>query len=314
MRFFLKDIAILIAIFCSINILLFLFVTDNLLYKDYEQHTRILNSQSSSTSVIFGDSHGWALTNMNEDVKNLFTANSIYNMSYGSDSYADIYVKLQWLLANVPSVKRIIISADDHMLTKKSNNANRTMVYSTATLHASTYQVSSLKYYYYQVVKYMPMLYSSNQKLITKYFSSKVNDILTFDQNTKQAATNSFRAKADFLEARISAFFPDRNLKLRSTAKTNLKNILNIAQENKIEVVLIKFPLTKEMSDKIEQVGGSNLVSNHISEKKELQLFDYQLKFNNVSYFRDQDHVNKVGALELALQIIQDVDSITALN
>ncbi len=92
-------------------------------------------------------------------------------------SYGDILVKLKWLVDNDIKPKKIILSVDDHMLLRRSNNRNRSLIYSNLQRHKEIYDISTSKVLFYSISRYFPIINPSNQKLLKKSFESLFSTI-----------------------------------------------------------------------------------------------------------------------------------------
>ena len=128
MKKFFKEIVIGTSALFIINLFIFYLIINPEVYRPYES----VMENIESNNFIFSDSHGWSLTNNYPKGKRLLKENNIKNLSYGSDSYFDIYFKLKHLIEQNVKVDTIYLSADPHMLGKKrvkNNNRNRSIVY-----------------------------------------------------------------------------------------------------------------------------------------------------------------------------------------
>ena len=94
----------------------------------WNPYSRNKNELEKYRSFLFSDSHGGAL-----ERTNLFKI-GVFNFSNGSDSYVDIYYKLNFLFENHIHIDTIFLAVDEYFLNKRKeiyNNENRSIIFST---------------------------------------------------------------------------------------------------------------------------------------------------------------------------------------
>ena len=124
-----------------INLIIFYLIINPEFYRPYEKVIENIESRN----FIFSDSHGWSLTKNNYKGEMKLKKNNIKNLSYGSDSYKDIYIKLSYLIQQGISIDTIYLSTDPHMLGKKrevNNNKNRSIAYADFENYREFYNTS----------------------------------------------------------------------------------------------------------------------------------------------------------------------------
>ncbi len=95
-----------------------------------------------------------------------------------------------------------------------------------------------------------------------------------------------------------------------------LKRILDLAKENNIKVLVIKFPITEEYYKAslryIQDIEKFNDITEGIvNDRKDVILVDYQrLYWGNYSLFHNSDHLNAKGAEEFTQVIKKDIENI----
>jgi hypothetical protein len=304
MSLFLKDILFVILAFLLFNVLFLKRITDKLVYDEYEATYYKKKELKKDSIYFFSDSHGWALTRNAPSIIEQFNEQGIYNMSYGSDSYGDILVKLKWLVDNDIKPKKIVLSVDDHMLLRKSNNRNRSLIYSNLQRHKETYGISTSKVLFYEISKYFPIIYPSNQRLIKKSFESLFATIDPDEKNfTWQELPDSL--KLANAHSRASSLLSEKNENIIELNRINLSKILSFSNRNNIQVIGIKYPVSHEFLGIIESQG---LKDNVLQEAQNLGLKTYisfDNKFNSPDLLSDQDHINLKGSQVLTKELMR---------
>lgn len=305
MKKFMLDIIIMTLIFITINILTYEFIINNLIYKEYDVAKIRLIGKSKFNKYIFGDSHGWRLTKDKPTINEKIEHNNIFNFAYGSDSYGDILVKLQWLKKVGKELDTIFLSIDDHMLTKTSNNSQRTIIYSNYYLHNQVYDMSYVKFIYYKLSRYFPIIFVSNQKILKKYLKNKVFSSFEDSKINNNWNILSKDQRLSRIEDRIVSLFPKGNFKPNNRLIRNLKDIIEFSHDNEIVVIGVKFPICTLMTNEIDRLNGLDKVEIKSVEFGIDTILDYRMKFGEPVYLIDQDHVNYRGALELSNELIE---------
>jgi hypothetical protein len=116
---------------------------------------------------MLADSHGVPLSNMLEQY-------GIYNFSFGSDSYFDMYRKIKFLSGKT-NVRRIFISADEHTLSpyrEKTNNMDRSLIYASKKEFKSNYMYIKEKFIKKYIVFFQPKI----GDVIQSYMFSKLKN------------------------------------------------------------------------------------------------------------------------------------------
>jgi hypothetical protein len=90
---------------------------------------------------ILGDSHSYKLKDFTENA-------GIYNFSFGSDSYYDMYRKLNYLIDNT-RLETVFITVNDQSLSvyrERQNNLDRSIFYTTQKEYDNLYEYLKVKY------------------------------------------------------------------------------------------------------------------------------------------------------------------------
>ena len=273
-----------------INLMIFYLIINPELYRPYEKVIENIESRN----FIFSDSHGWSLTNNHHSGEMKLKKYNIKNLSYGSDSYKDIYIKISYLIQQGVTIDTIYLSADPHMLGKKrevNNNKNRSIAYADFENYREFYNTSYPEFVFRKYVrKYISTFDINNAKLIQSYFNSFFSSInVSKNEQIKWINLLSIEKK-DRSKSKFIDFYSRGSSK---KLENELHKILNLALEYNIVVIGLEFPIAKQMKNL--KIPDSIILPKNIFLSKKLLVIDLT-DINNDKYFRNQDHVNTSGA------------------
>jgi hypothetical protein len=274
--------------------------------------------QEKPTCVLLGDSHVLPL-------KQEYLPDSVFNFSYHTESYADMYIKLQYLLRNDSRIDRLIIPVDYHCIStyrKWSNNKRLSIVYSSYSDYKDVYNTSYFKYLYNKFGVYVPMLHPSNSELLRKYYirywENKIRPKFRF--NREEQKVHSYSApvmsnkKIAWEERSLTEQTKNAEKRFESQFKSNydesmqnaLIKIVETCEECDIELIGIRFPLTELYYDMIAQKDFER--QDSLFQALDFKIYDYsQIYFGRDSLFRDQDHLNEQEGAKLFIDQIEDL-------
>lgn len=228
-------------------------------------------------TYLMADSHGDVLHDQTE-------AYGVYNFAAGSESYEDIKKKVAYLIEN-SDVKRILISVDNHTLSKyreRSNNSDRGFYYEQPTTWLETAETKSK-----ELKQHLSLL---NPKF-SPVVRSKLKEMVTGPSKRTQWAKLSEKEQARVSKLRFSGQFPEEEQS--EILKTTLEEIIALCKENNIELIGIKFPLA---GDYRALIGDRDFNADEIFEEHGLPVHDFMdLYLDNDDLFLDQDHLNDAG-------------------
>jgi hypothetical protein len=294
---FFKELAVGVASLFLINLMIFYLIINPEVYRPYEKVMKNIESDN----FIFSDSHGWSLSKNNPKVENKLKKNNIKNLSYGSDSYFDIYVKLSYLIEQKITIDTIYLSADPHMLGKKrdiNNNKNRSIVYADFETYNEFYNVSYPEFVIRKYLrKHLSAFDVNNARLIQEY----LNSILSNKNVSKDELKNWRELSKVQREKKSKAKFLDFYQQGPSKKQEKvLQKILNMTLENNIVVIGVEYPLAQQM--KSLKIPEKIKLPRNIFLNKNLMVLTLT-DIDNDKYFGNQDHVNNQGA-DLVLERI----------
>lgn len=247
------------------------------------------NVNTNYRSYLLADSHGLPLDTLLQN-------QGIFNFSAGSESYIDMLRKVDYLI-NTCEIDRIFITIDDHTLSEyrvKSNNTNRSVLY--------TYPDDYSGFSDYLFNRYLKLyIFNANTRiLLIAYVRSIIRNMFerqSYSWNLLKSGEKKERCEKRF----ASQFIGEPSGKLSNC----LLEIINKCNNNNINLIGIKFPLT---NDYINTIGKSNFGADSIFYSLNLDVLDFKKYLSlNDSCFKDQDHLNEYGAELLAKELIQNL-------
>ncbi|MFY0689960.1 MAG: hypothetical protein JXQ90_22505 [Cyclobacteriaceae bacterium] len=271
MKRFIQKSLLFMLIILSINTYFFQIVYENY-YSEYE-HVEL-----DFKTYLLSDSHGKPLDKINEPLK-------FYNFSAGSDSYVDMKRKLQFL-AEKSNIERLIITADNHTLSPyrdKSNNVDRSSFFTKFSFENKPYKHLKENY----IERYLPIINPKSRDIV-KLFLLAEEEPIKSEPNWKALKP---KEKSAFAKRRTARQF--RKLYPSKIQTSALHEIIDICKQNDIELVGIKYPLSREY---LAAMGNSTFQADSILMSKKSKIYDFSnIYINQDHLFRNQDHLNEDG-------------------
>ncbi len=259
----------------------------------YNKYNTMDSKLLNYNKFLLADSHGNAL--QQKDLEPL----GIGNLSYDSDSYFDLLVKTKYLLERA-KVDTLFITCDDHTLSKYREswtNRHRSVRYSEYDLHKKYYRSSYFDFLVLKYVRYfLPLMDTKNSKIFKLYMESRRKGELFNDFSDFSFATLSLEKQQERSLDRVKTHYPNNEPSEKMTKC--LAEIISICDAKKVKLIGVKFPLSNSF---LEALGSNGYGADCILLEKEIEIYDFKESFaRNTHFFRDQDHVNKLGSNELA--------------
>lgn len=245
-------------------------------------------------TYLFSDSHGLPLSN------NLEKA-GIFNFSVASDSYYDIYRKINYLIQE-SEVKKIIVSVDDHTLSpyrEQYNNLDRSIYFATIEEFDSKFDFYKTRFIFKNFPIFKPKARDIVKSKITSklLFANSGHDTSTWDSYSKSKKTSKSQARFK------TQFRYKENSK--PLAK-KLEDIIILCKQNEIELIGIKFPLSMAY---LEVLGENNYNADNIFINNKLPVWDYKkILITKPEYFENQDHLNIAGGKVFSELLIEKIN------
>jgi hypothetical protein len=282
MRKFIIKISLFFVFFILINaIIYYLFINDT--------HNEYNDCNKSGAVYLMADSHGEALKKHPDNL-------GIINFSYESDSYFDIERKINFLIKET-KIKKVIISIDSHCFSnyrENINNIDKSIYFeSVVSENASAYENFKNKYIRY----YFPVFNSNSPTIIRvgafKMLTNKKND----SENLKSWNSLTESEKSNQSISRLKVQFESK--KYSQKLLDCFDRIVSIANKNNIEIIAIKFPVSKNYYNLLTELDSFNV--DNLLNGKRIKIIDFQkVYFNNDIFFNDADHLNDMGGIRFS--------------
>jgi len=311
-----KAILILISIILLLIILNSLYIKfvipKKLTYKKQVLYTDFIKNLPNDRlgSAFFGDSH--CLRGFNPE----YFPNS-YNYCDSSLSYIDIFDQLRDTIQTGDfMIDNIVLELDIHSLSsffreKSSKNIDHIML--EAEGDALRVLREEHNYSYKEIIfsKYLPIIGNGED------FWSLLEESKTVIRKGGWVPKKSSRYKDNLTNhagVRYERWFKDKKA-IDPLMLSYLLKIVGLTEENDVNLIIIKYPVSRELDEYMEKVNISkeefyDAVFTEIYEKHEVNLtvLDYHdLLFNSSEYFADADHVNPDGARIFSKRVYEDM-------
>lgn len=292
---FLKNLALFLLLLVALNFLLF-FIIKGFYIRDYNE------VNLSYSSFLLADSHGTPLGDFTE-------IHDVHNFSGQSDSYLDMERKLNFLIRNT-QVEKIYISVDDHTLSptrEDQNNLDRSAYYTTPKDYPTYLEYFREKYLFY----YCVFLNDRYSLVMKNFIQNELFDVSKWGGVRSKSTWESLSImqQEQISQDRINNYFQAQIPSGKMSE--SLKRIIRICKDENIELIGLRFPLSKTYVDLLNEESynaDSLLIKNY------LPVIDFDSVYiEQDSLFRDMDHLDKKGGEKFA-KIIFDTRKHKALS
>lgn len=279
---FIRQVAAFLVVLSVLNFLLF-FLIRGFYIKDYDE------VDLDYSSYILADSHGEALGDYPEN-------HWVHNFSGQSDSYLDMERKLNFLIRNTP-IKKVYVSVDDHTLSptrENQNNLDRSAFYTERNDFSSYWD-----YFHARYLNYYCVFLNDRYSLVIKNFIQK--ELFAFTKwggvrsksSWEKLSAEQQREKS---RERIRNYFHPKNPS--GPLSDSLMRIIALCKSKDIELVGLRFPLTKSYVDMLDE---ESYRADSIFRMNHIPIIDLDsIYLEQDSLFRDMDHLDRKGGAKLA--------------
>lgn len=285
-----------------INILAYSYISIPLLY---ERYIVPLADLEKYQNFLFADSHGEAIN------KQYLAQYGIYNFSYGSDSYCDMYNKLTFLYDQGIHPDTIFVSVDDHTLSpyrETTNNLNRSIFYANIYSYTQYSKHGSIAFYFSKhILPFFPIFNTSNSRLFSSHLLSKLlpdkptTQTTTTQKKQSKQPQKTFGFTEEENRDRMKYQFPEGSKS--EMLEDCLEDILYLCQQNNTTLIGIKFPLSAEY---IKAIEDKSYHADALFVSQGFAVIDLKYAFiGNSELFKDPDHVSQEGAKKLAALLVE---------
>lgn len=297
MKKFFYNILLFGLAFLMVNVLAYFALAKQTIMKDYILPHKTL---SKYHSFMVADSHGKAIRQSD------LTSTGICNFSYDSDSYFDMLVKVDYLVKNY-QIDTLYLTVDDHTLSQYREwwtNRRRSIYYANYPQYKEFYHSSLSEFLFKKYVEfYTPLFSTGNAKVFRRYLEAKLTgkELPNYDNFDISVEKPEQRRKRS--RDRIKIQYPSD--KTSDFLRKCLTEIVTVCQQNDIEIIGIKYPLTREF---IQELGDKSFHADLFLKEKGYRVIDMKASLaDHTSYFRDQDHLNYTGSEQFITLIKEDL-------
>ena len=288
MRLFVKHILIFLVPVVLANFLFIPWVRNNTGAEAYLD--KVVHISSEIDTIILADSHGTVLDNHALEKQN------IANLSYGSDSYADMFEKLRYV-SERQHIDQVIITADRHTLSRHRESSNNSYL---------SAQLNSYGSIGYSILQRLPLFDSRNVTIFQEFLLSKFGnqiDRITGKESGEDLPWEEDPQRTLRAEKRVKYHFPSEHISI--DLQNVLSEIITYCQAEGIELIGLMYPLSREY---YEALQGRDMGAAKILEEAGLPILKYDLIYlDDPELFKDQDHLNAWGGVELTKTLIEEI-------
>ena len=267
------------------------------------------------------------LSNINYDINYLFIGDShiqnavnpeyftnSYNFSANNENYIQTYFKLKAVINKLNAKPEIVvlpidISSFSSFRTNRFKNVSRLITFSD--WYDVYKQTGNTTYIFRYFIEKLFVVGGNYQKIVKYFISLAQNSFFKYIKGYKPR--NGFLTRTNNINKicnRQASIYLKNYDYFDSILIHYFKNILTICENNNIQVVLLKMPLSKEYVRVCRQyVPIEDYYSNINSITNEFNniiTLDYQdVYWNHNEYFRNPDHMNSTGA-EIFSQLLSN--------
>lgn len=273
---------------------------------EYQATIEAASRRNDIRTLILGDSHPGTLTN---ELLN----SSTYNMSSGGDGLKETLVKLHYALSSENRIEHLLLTADAQMFgERRRTSSNQSFIYPyVAELRLfSVYEDGFLS------ILLQPYLPMTNDNFI-EFEKRRFSDLLSGRKSQRQMyerlrEDQSLWARGLTAEERLQfaqgTGESDHRQVMESSDQTETyTRIIALAKSSGIQVTGILFPAMKPYFDGLP-VENSRRHREFLDSSALDGLLDYRDFSQDPSLFKNEDHLNDVGATLLIGRIENDLN------
>jgi hypothetical protein len=258
--------------------------------------------------AFFGDSH------TSDDVNPKFIPGA-FNFAPGGENYIKTYYKVKRILYDDKvKINNLVLEVDLHtfstLLTEKPYLFNDLYLYSKFVPYNEIKKIRDDSIITLWTEANFPFVGNGEEFSILLSGSELTEIYLGWTKNEKNF---SLVNRTDVAYKKYKEHFEGKS-RISDLSFEYFMRILRLARKNNINVIFIKYPVSKEYDEVITQHNiTKNDYYNRIFNSTEsilgqsLVLDYYDIFFNSSDYFADSDHLNYVGAEIFSKRVYQDL-------
>jgi len=257
--------------------------------------------------VFFGDSHA------ENAINPLYIKNS-YNFAIGAENYIKSYYKLKKIIKkdNI-TIKNIVLEVD--MQTFSERTVSEGLVFDNLYLYRDYISLNNIKkirkddsIYKFWIEENFPVI-GNGEEFRFIYF----RDLSEIDLGWLNNTGNFSTAEKEISLQRVYDIHYNHKKRIANLTFEYFLKTLELAKENNISIILIKYPQSKEFDGYItERNVTKDDYYDYIFKEVDSMGINYRLLdyydeyFNHTEYFGDPDHLNYVGSKIFSKKVNDD--------
>ncbi|MBS3136881.1 hypothetical protein J4232_00475 [Candidatus Woesearchaeota archaeon] len=312
-KIFIKKIVVFMVILTLIIIILNavywkIVIEKKNVYRAEKAYLDVIQQNKTIDYAFFGDSH-------TRDAVNPAYINSSFNFGTGDENYIKTYYKIKRLLDNNDNnnnnikIKMLFLEIDPHSFSPVLFDQQRVM--SDIWLYSQFIPTNEIKRF-------------TNKTTISIYLESNLPVLgngedfavlLIKNHNMYRGwynDTRNFSAgnKDKIAEKDIEEHFKETNKFADPIALEYFEKIILLADENKIPITIVRYPLSYEYNKELMKANFSEaefyskiiaIMNKHLKEYNKLDY--HKIYENNSDYFADSHHLNGAGSIIFTKQL-----------
>jgi hypothetical protein len=270
-------------IFIALNLIIYYFIVKPALFEKYIYNEKPI---SKYNVILVSDSHG-------AFIQNSPNAYGFFNLSYNSDNYRDMYLKIKYFSKFLSSQDTILLTVDNHQLSSYRNeprNIEKSIIYADSLTEIDSTGINAREYFLKQDLKFLPIFNVDIGPLVMKYlyFSLHVDKMERQNSKYHELDTNTINGRA---ENRFKKQFGKSSQSGQQVFY--LKKIIELCREKEITLIGFKFPIAKHYWRRIQNIDFG--MAEILSEQNVPVIDMHDVYFSRNDYFLDQDHLTIHG-------------------
>jgi hypothetical protein len=259
--------------------------------------------------LFVGDSHG--SDDLDENTLNVGS----YNISQPSDNFKDIYAKLLYLINLNTQINNLVIEIDPHLFANyriSQNNNEMILNYLDFKNSKKIYKVNILEYY----LRKCPIISQKNRNFIFKASLKKIINLFESKQRfhtltINKGIKNKLKSQNDEEALKRIMYHYSNGILDENEIKYYFTKIIEIAKDNNINIIGIRYPISKYYFLHSENQLFQNYITEIDSfiESHITTIYDYKTIFlEQDEYFANSDHLNEEGANHFSKILKNDIE------
>ncbi len=261
-------------------------------------------------------------------IRQEFLPSDIYNFSFPSETYREMFLKVEYALQKKPSIKYIAIPIDYHMLSAfYARDKDAGHMYRIASLQniRAVYGFSWVEFCKSFFHAYVPLTDSENRFFFITVIKKDLRALFTRQQNPRSISVTPYGDLAPLEHKRWGDFSDEAKYALTSRRIEDhllsgslveremvdaLDKLLYLAQARGVQVIAVRYPLTTAYENRARKLALAE-VEHAFDEHAHrfLLVLNYVVSFESHEddLFQDADHLNTTGAEVFTNMFVRDL-------